>query len=169
MGCAWFGGPEDVDTCWNQRDDDGDGLVDSNDPGCTTQGLSTLDRSERDPSLPCDDGVDNDGDTLADNQDPGCFSPTDTSESQDGYLCDNGVDDDVPADGLVDMADPGCSSPSDFDERPDCSDGVDIDRVVMAGGVAVSCIRTASPITRPIRAARAPMIPPRRTPPARTA
>jgi hypothetical protein len=63
-------------TCENQLDDDGDGLVDGDDPGCS----GPSDTSEQDGAIACDDGVDNDGDELIDwPDDTGCldlFDPT---------------------------------------------------------------------------------------------
>ncbi len=53
-----FGEP----ACRDGVDDDGDGLTDTDDPGCATQ----WDASERSLELPCDDGVDNDGDGVVD-------------------------------------------------------------------------------------------------------
>jgi hypothetical protein len=51
--------------CGNGEDDDGDGLVDMDDPGCPTP--------YAEPENPrCDDGIDNDGDGLLDFADPGC-------------------------------------------------------------------------------------------------
>lgn len=66
--------------CNDRIDNDGDGLVDMNDPGCTDAG----DRSELNPNAECDDGIDNDGDGLADYRDTGCSGPTDTDESNCG-------------------------------------------------------------------------------------
>ena len=48
--------------CADGVDNDGDGLTDLLDPGCS--GLSDI--SERDLTVACDDGVDNDGDGLTD-------------------------------------------------------------------------------------------------------
>lgn len=86
-------------TCSNGLDDDGDGLVDFDDPGC----LEWFDISEhRQPTeypplpLPCDDGVDNDGDGLKD------------------YLAAGG-------------GDPGCNSPTSNRENPQCQDGLNND------------------------------------------
>lgn len=65
---AWRAVVEDYDPvaiCANEIDDDGDGLVDLEDPGCPF-GEAT----SEDP--PCDDGLDNDGDGLVDFADPMC-------------------------------------------------------------------------------------------------
>src|SRR5688572_21585510 len=73
--------------CEDGVDNDGDGLVDLNDPGCTTP----LDDDERN-AAECGDGSDNDGDGLADyGQDPDCESAADPSEQPQ---CSDGVDND---------------------------------------------------------------------------
>jgi hypothetical protein len=112
--------------CDDGVDNDGDGLSDLLDPGCT----DASDPSERDGSLACDDGSDGDGDGLVDYPaDPGCNSPTDGSEQDPaGPACDDGVDND--GDGLSDAADPGCTGPGDDSERQAglaCDDGQDND------------------------------------------
>ncbi len=113
-----------VPQCQNGRDDDGDGLVDMNDPGCSTPD----DNNEGDEPA-CSDRRDNDGDGLVDfPADPGCVSPGDTDEFNAPLpQCSNGRDDD--GDGFVDMNDPGCSSPNDNNESDDpaCSDHRDND------------------------------------------
>lgn len=61
--------------CGDGLDNDGDGLVDDQDPGCT----GPTDPSEID-DFQCNDGLDNDGDGLIDMDDPGCTSPGDDIE-----------------------------------------------------------------------------------------
>ncbi len=56
-------GPPGDPTCEDGLDNDGDGLVDGDDPDCVP------------PPEDCDDGVDNDGDGLADGDDPDCQVP----------------------------------------------------------------------------------------------
>ena len=79
--------------CDDGLDNDGDGLVDLDDPGCA----DADDLSEQSPLLPCDDGVDDDGDGLTDYRvapgagDPGCASPVAAREDP---KCQNGLDDD---------------------------------------------------------------------------
>jgi formylglycine-generating enzyme required for sulfatase activity len=51
--------------CDDGVDNDGDGLVDLNDPGCPASGATP-------ENPPCDDGVDNDGDGFVDFADPQC-------------------------------------------------------------------------------------------------
>ena len=107
--------------CANALDDDGDGLVDLADPGCTR----ASDYSERGPAFACDDGIDNEGDGWADfPDDPSCSGATQEVEGN----CSGGEDDDF--DGLVDLEDPGCRDANDLDETDPmlpCDDGVDND------------------------------------------
>jgi hypothetical protein len=141
--------------CGDGIDNDGDGLFDLDDPGCTVP----LDSSEHSSLLRCDDGLDNDGDGLIDfPEDPGCANLLDQWEGIDcddgidndgdgfrdfpedlgcdgledgsewsaGLLCDDGLDND--GDGLIDFPeDPGCADLSDQWEEIDCDDGIDND------------------------------------------
>lgn len=96
LGPVWFGSPPPAFTsigamgeartnlveleiqlpdCDDGQDNDADGLVDLEDPGC----LALEDTSELD-GFACNDGDDNDGDTLVDLADPGCSGPTDEIE-----------------------------------------------------------------------------------------
>jgi hypothetical protein len=64
--------------CSDGIDNDGDGLIDMADPGCT----DPSDNSEVNAGQPqCSDGIDNDGDGLIDMADPGCTDATDNSEA----------------------------------------------------------------------------------------
>jgi len=75
-------------SCNDGIDNDGDGLVDMDDPGCA----SPTDASERNPKVACDNGKDDDGDGLIDfPADPGCASVRSNLENP---ACDNGKDDD---------------------------------------------------------------------------
>jgi hypothetical protein len=87
--------------CSDTQDNDGDGVIDAEDPGCHTDGdadnpdsYDPNDNDETDGAGPpqCSDGVDNDGDGVADTNDPGChvdgdatnpdsFDPTDDDET----------------------------------------------------------------------------------------
>jgi hypothetical protein len=102
--------------CGDGLDNDGDGLVDLADPGCS----STSDNDEYNEVTPpapaaCNDGVDNDGDGLVDLADPGCSDTSDDDEYNEPLpQCSDGIDND--GDGKVDMNDPSCSGPSDDDE-----------------------------------------------------
>jgi hypothetical protein len=118
-------------TCVNGRDDDGDGLVDLVDRGCT----GPWDSSEVDEGamLPaCDNARDDEGDGLVDfPRDPGCEGAGDTDETDPDApaACGNGRDDD--GDGFVDFpVDPGCTAASDDSEGSAagaCSDHRDND------------------------------------------
>lgn len=112
-------------TCSDGVDNDGDGLFDLADPGCT----DGSDLTETSPLLICDDAIDNDGDGLVDTAtDPGCDDVYDTSEQSLSLTCDNGLDDD--GDTFADMADPGCRDALDASERTalfECDDGLDND------------------------------------------
>lgn len=103
--------PNVVLACSNGLDDDGDGLADEVDPGCT----DFYDDDEREASLVCDNGVDDDGDGLVDLSDPDCAGPNDVSEA--AARCADGIDDD--GDGLVDLDDRGCTGPADDSEFGD--------------------------------------------------
>ena len=103
-------------SCSDGADNDDDGFIDADDPGCS----SLDDEDERDgPNLPlrpqCDDGVDNDDDGEIDYPfDPGCVTRgTDDETDPDAVAqCNNGVDDDD--DGVIDFpADSGCASRAD--------------------------------------------------------
>ena len=114
--------------CQNGQDDDGDGLIDLDDPGCS----DADDDDETDAvSLACSNGLDDDGDGLVDLADPGCADADDDDETDAvAPACNNGLDDD--GDGAIDLADPGCGSARDDDEsddppRPACSNGEDDD------------------------------------------
>jgi hypothetical protein len=75
--------PPPPPACSNGVDDDGDGLVDMADPGCS----STSDTDEYNapppppPATQCADGVDNDGDGLIDLNDAGCTDSSDNDEA----------------------------------------------------------------------------------------
>ena len=90
--CATGGGPNpDLNECEDGRDNDGDGVIDEDDPGCHTDGdpdnpasYDPNDDDERndggggpDDESECEDGIDNDGDGVADEDDPGCHTDGD--------------------------------------------------------------------------------------------
>jgi len=130
VSCATTG--ED-NNCNDGIDNDGDGLIDSADPGCELNG----NLEAPDPDFPeCSDHVDNDGDGETDfPADPGCDSPEDNREYNDPVpACKDGIDND--GDGLIDYPnDPGCFVSLDNDEEdgcpgvqcPQCANGVDDD------------------------------------------
>ncbi|QSZ42988.1 hypothetical protein GJV85_13035 [Sulfurimonas aquatica] len=72
--------------CNDGLDNDGDGLVDLNDPGCTD--INDNDEFNEiippTPTFECNDGIDNDGDGRIDMADSGCSSPEDNTEFRRG-------------------------------------------------------------------------------------
>ena len=71
---ATFEGKPTVPQCEDGRDNDGDGLIDANDPGCDADNTEAPDNRPQ-PVSDCNDGKDNDGDGLIDTaQDPDCAS-----------------------------------------------------------------------------------------------
>ncbi len=114
--------------CSDEIDNDGDGEIDLDDPGCD----DAEDTDERNAAA-CANGEDDDQDGFVDfPADPGCGSEFDDDEFNEPVSpqCNDGVDND--RDGLVDEQDPGCASvadPSEGDpmEPPQCFDGVDND------------------------------------------
>ena len=120
--------------CNDDIDNDGDGLVDGFDRGCT----SLTDDDERDPeTIPaCEDGLDNDNDGLIDYpNDPERGAPSDLYEARPEMVqpeCSDGEDND--GDGNIDFpVDRGCASADDLYEEgdpatiPQCSDERDND------------------------------------------
>jgi hypothetical protein len=121
-----FEGTPAAAQCSDGRDNDGDGLIDEADPGCTADNTEAPDNSPAASASDCYDGRDNDGDGLIDAaQDPGCANggseagsgapsktttappppPAGSPQSQ----CSDGRDND--GDGLIDRpADPGCDA-----------------------------------------------------------
>ena len=72
--------------CADGADNDGDGVADSADPGCHTDGnpnnpgsYTPNDDSEVNAPAQCSDTTDNDGDGVADSADPGCHTDGDAS------------------------------------------------------------------------------------------
>jgi len=117
----------EVATCQNEEDDDGDGLIDMDDPDCDEPN-DTLEGDS------CADGVDNDGDGWIDLEDPGCEDENDSFEQGLGdaidyaysyaSACNDSIDND--GDGAVDADDAGCENGADDDESGDsCGNGLD--------------------------------------------
>lgn len=110
--------------CEDGLDDDGDGLVDADDPGCAADPAGSSETG------PCEDGLDDDVDGWTDLDDPGCAGdPAGTGEGGfSGTGCNDGLDGD--GDGWVDAADPDCIDAT-LDESPppaeSCEDGLDDD------------------------------------------
>jgi hypothetical protein len=111
--------------CSDGFDDDGDGAVDTADPGC----LNTADPFETNALVSCDDGFDNDADGLIDYpDDPGCKNPGWLAEDPQ---CSDGIDND--GDGKVDWnggsggtPDPQCTSAWKNSESGSCGLGFEI-------------------------------------------
>ncbi|MBC8464890.1 MAG: hypothetical protein H8D63_00745 [Parcubacteria group bacterium] len=109
--------------CSDNADNDGDGWVDEEDPGCFTGGVyDPNDDDESDTAGDCSDGVDNDGDGQVDGADPGCAGSGDPNETgeptepNDTDLGDNDNDDSDPNDnGDPNTGDGGTTDPSDDD------------------------------------------------------
>lgn len=113
----------DLPQCSDGVDNDGDGLVDRDDPGCADPG----DLDERTPMQQCDDGVDNDGDGFVDLADPGCAAPLGIEDP----ACDDGIDND--GDGHVDFDDPECSPGWPYrEEAAACGVGAELTVVMLA-------------------------------------
>ena len=114
-----------IPECRDGLDNDGDGLTDLADQGCSSED----DDNESDGTSQCQDGIDNDGDQLTDfPADPGCDTPQDNIESDGTSQCQDGMDND--GDNVIDMQDPGCTHPTDDDESDattQCQDGTDND------------------------------------------
>jgi hypothetical protein len=92
-----------VAACSNGLDEDGDGLVDTEDPGC----LDLADGFETNALVACDDGFDSDGDGLIDwPDDPGC---RDALSLYENPACDDGIDND--GDGTIDWDGAGVGVP----------------------------------------------------------
>lgn len=76
----------DIPECSDTDDNDGDGVIDAQDPGCLTPD-GTYNPNDDDERNECIDTVDNDGDGLVDfGNDPGCESPQDDDERNQGTL-----------------------------------------------------------------------------------
>jgi hypothetical protein len=119
--------------CSDGADNDGDGKIDTLDPGCHTDGnagnpgsYDPGDNNEADPPKPqCSDGIDNDGDGKVDALDPGChtdgnagnsgsYDPADNDETNQpsgAPQCSDGIDND--GDGGIDSFDPACHTDGD--------------------------------------------------------
>ena len=132
-----------IPECSDTTDNDGDGVIDADDPGCHTDGNpdnpDSYDPNDDDESdIPeCQDGIDNDGDGQIDFPgDDGCDSPTDDDESDD---CSDGIDNE--GDGVADINDPGChtdgnaNNPDSYDPNDD--DETDASRALPTTGASV--------------------------------
>ncbi len=118
--------------CDDLMDNDNDGRIDADDPGCDRPS----DDNERDSArVPlCNNMLDDDGDNRIDwPLDPGCEARGDVTEDdpEEPPACLNQIDDDL--DGLTDFPnDPGCAGRGDATEEdprilPACANGLDDD------------------------------------------
>ncbi|MBN2722979.1 MAG: DUF4215 domain-containing protein [Deltaproteobacteria bacterium] len=82
-----------LEICNNNWDDDGDLLVDCEDPDCETLAVCSDEI--------CDNSIDDDGDSLVDCEDPDCLTQCAPPE-----ICGTSTDEDL--DGYIDCEDPDC-------------------------------------------------------------
>jgi len=117
----------DEGPCDDGIDNDGDALVDCDDPGCCDIFVPLI-CGFYCQEVGCDDGVDNDRDGLVDLDDVDCCEfPGSALECQE-ITCGDGIDNDV--DGLVDCADECCRDAIEcgvVGQETSCTDGVDND------------------------------------------
>ncbi len=131
-----------VPACRDTLDNDGDGLVDRDDPDCINGEdsdesavnairLTTVAESLGSDTVSlCENGIDDDGDGLTDSTDPACL---DGGAGEGVAECGDGLDNN--GDGLIDLADPGCYSEHQLFERALPSDGPHRLTVIDADGV----------------------------------
>src|SRR5262245_61754413 len=101
-------GSEPQSDCHDGLDNDGDGLIDSADPGCPlNDDVSEAPDPPPPPKKACENSMDDDGDGLVDLLDPGCSSSKDDDETDPPPECNDGIDNNM--NGKMDFpADPGC-------------------------------------------------------------
>ncbi|MEE2828819.1 MAG: IPT/TIG domain-containing protein, partial [Myxococcota bacterium] len=130
----------DADLLNGPYDNDGDGLINADDPEC----LFGWDPSGE-SGLPaaCSDNIDNDCDGWVDSLDPQCISNP-LSESVGGEIggtCNDGLDNE--GDGWIDALDPDCLSGNDDElslSTPlECNDGLDNDGDGFVDGADEGC------------------------------
>jgi hypothetical protein len=112
--------------CSDSKDNDGDGLIDLNDPGCSNRD----DNQESDGTSQCQDGIDNDNDGAIDfPTDFSCSAKTDNDETNPKSQCQDGIDNDN--DGAIDLADFSCQNNkqrnNEANPKAQCQDAVDND------------------------------------------
>ncbi|MBN2724564.1 MAG: trypsin-like serine protease [Deltaproteobacteria bacterium] len=128
-------GGEVQENCTNGTDDDGDNMVDCNDPDCSQHSNCTTTGEN------CTNGVDDDGDNMVDCNDPDCQTNANCITNPEN--CTNGVDDD--GDGAVDCDDADCVTLSSCTERvEDCTNGIDDDGDGAADCDDVDCANNAN-------------------------
>ncbi len=120
--------------CGDGLDNDSDGVIDAQDPGCWSNpsNPASYDANRVDEAAAttqCQDGIDNDNDGAIDRADQSCSGPLDNDETNPKSQCQDGIDND--GDGAADMADFSCSGKQDNDEanpKSSCQDGIDNDQ-----------------------------------------
>jgi len=114
-------------TCFTGEDNDGDGLVDHEDPDCLYGGWEIGYTSAE-----CNDGFDNDTDGSVDMNDPDCQHGYDNSEASTDPTCVDGEDNDE--DGWVDDDDPDCDIVGQAEQGfgvTECNNGINDDGDVL--------------------------------------
>jgi subtilisin-like proprotein convertase family protein len=114
--CDGSAGCEVGVACLDGEDNDGDTLVDCDDPDCGNVAQCI-------PESECDDATDNDLDTLTDCADPDCDG-IGTCEQPEAS-CFDGIDND--ADGILDCSDTDCVGLPLCSAETDCTNGTDDD------------------------------------------
>ncbi len=80
--------PTTTTACSDGLDNDNDGLIDLDDPGCAdltdNDEYNEVISPEPEPTTACSDGLDNDNDGLIDLDDPGCKNTNDDNENNKG-------------------------------------------------------------------------------------
>ena len=112
LECESTGGPSGTEICFNDTDDDGDGLIDCDDPDCLLDPVC-IDED-------CNNNLDDDGDGYVDCDDTECWTDPGCNPED----CENGSDDN--SNGLVDCDDPMCWGEPECGAE-DCHDGIDND------------------------------------------
>jgi hypothetical protein len=114
----FVGGPSTDEHCGDARDNDGDGMIDCEDPDCADD----VEFCGGGTEWYCWNGLDDDDDGLWDCEDPDCFDECEVDREWD---CWDGRDND--GDGLWDCDDPDCREECVVDTEVDCWDGWDND------------------------------------------
>jgi len=122
---------DDTACCSDGRDNDGDGLVDCEDPDC-----AGIDPCGSSGETDCANGEDDDGDGLVDCEDPDCATAPPCTTPPTETDCTNGEDDD--GDGAADCDDEDCAEDPACATETDCANGEDDD-----GDGLVDCEDTA--------------------------
>jgi hypothetical protein len=132
---SYFCAADPKTQCADGFDNDSDGVIDAQDPGCWSNpsNPASYDPNRLDESAAttqCQDGIDNDGDGAVDLADFSCQNTrTKNDESNPKAQCQDGVDND--GDGAVDLADFSCGGNrqknDEANPKSQCQDGIDND------------------------------------------